>query len=125
MLVKPAANPAFDKEAPESRSNRPALAVYDPILKDFLPAYGRDVGADHGLYWHRMVQSGDVVETDAGAINSGIETEAARLQAAGKADAEAAKADAEKPQPGVTIAKPAPAPEAKKPAAPAAPKVEK
>lgn len=118
MLVKPAANPAFDKTAPESRANPRSLLVYDPALKDYLPAHGRDIGADHDLYWHRRQLQGEVVLVSAEDLNAGAEAEAARMQAAARAEAEKAKA-APDVQPGVTVA---PAPEAKKTAAPAAPK---
>jgi hypothetical protein len=39
-----------------------SLAIFDPTLRDFLPAEGREVGAlsDHGYYWQRRVNDGDV-----------------------------------------------------------------
>lgn len=40
----------------------PGLVVRDPVLRDALPAEGRDV-ADDDLYWVRRIQDGDVTLT--------------------------------------------------------------
>ncbi|KTT24260.1 hypothetical protein SB14R_10470 [Pseudomonas oryzihabitans] len=40
----------------------PGLVVRDPVLRDALPAEGRDV-PDDDLYWVRRVQDGDVTLT--------------------------------------------------------------
>lgn len=120
MLVKPAPNPAFDDKAKVSKANSPCLLVYDPVLRDYLPVYGRDVGEDHWVYWHRLKVNGDVVEVTAADLNSGMEAEAARMRAVAAEDAKAAEAAAAAPQPGVTVQKPvakAPAASEKKPGA--------
>lgn len=81
MFVKPAANAAFDEKAEESKANPRVLAVFDPALQDYLPAYGRDVGTDNGLYWHRRVMQGDATELSAAEGNASLEAEFARQQA--------------------------------------------
>ncbi len=53
MFVKPGPDPRAPKDAPR------LLKVRDPVLKDFLPDEGREVG-DHP-YWHRRLRDGDVV----------------------------------------------------------------
>lgn len=40
----------------------PGLVVRDPVLRDALPAEGRDV-ADDDLYWVRRLQDGDATLT--------------------------------------------------------------
>lgn len=40
----------------------PGLVVRDPVLRDALPAEGRDV-ADDDLYWVRRIQDGDATLT--------------------------------------------------------------
>ncbi|WP_175795965.1 DUF2635 domain-containing protein [Burkholderia anthina] len=41
----------------------PGLKVRDPVLKDYLPAEGREVG-DFDLYYIRRLRDGDVVRVD-------------------------------------------------------------
>lgn len=114
MFVKPAANPAFDEKADESRANPRQLFIFDPALSDYLPSYGRDVGGDNGLYWHRLILNGDAVELSAEEGNAALEAEAGRLKA------EKAKADAEMEAEAKRVLADAAA--SKKPAAPAASK---
>lgn len=81
MFVKPAANPAFDKDAAEGKANSSVLLVYDPALRDYLPAYGRAIGKDNDLYWHRRVLQNEVTVLSDAEGNAALEAEAARQQA--------------------------------------------
>lgn len=81
MFVKPAANPAFDKDVAESKANPSVLQVYDPALRDYLPAHGRAIGKDNDLYWHRRVMHGEVAVLSDAEGNAVLEAEAARQQA--------------------------------------------
>lgn len=87
MFVKPAANPAAKADA----SAFATLQVFDPALKNYLPPEGREVGADHVLYWTRRINDGDVTAlTAADAAKS--------LDAAESARAKAAATEAAKPE---------------------------
>ncbi|HEY2010532.1 MAG TPA: DUF2635 domain-containing protein [Rhizomicrobium sp.] len=51
------------------------LKVRDPVMRDFLPAEGREVD-DHDLYWHRRLRDKDVLLA-APAQPSPVKTDAA------------------------------------------------
>lgn len=92
MFVKPEKNPAYAdiKEGqPGHEPARIALQVFDPALKDFLPAEGRDVGADNELYWHRRVIGKEVAVLSA---DDGAKSIAAAETARARAAADAARA---------------------------------
>lgn len=111
MFVKPKHDASAEKGLQDYK-------VYDPALKNFIPPEGREVGADHSMYWHQLAAVGDVTilskedaEKASKAYDARINAEQ-DARAAALADADAKAKEADKSQ--------AAAPATKQPAAPPA-----
>lgn len=96
MFVKPKTNPTY---APASgceslEPSRVLFRVFDPALKNFIPAEGREIGTDNDLYWHRRAAAGEVevLSAEDGA-KSIAEAERARIAAAAAEAKEKAAAE--------------------------------
>ena len=88
MFVKPKHQPDHPEDAFK------VLKVFDPALSNYLPPEGREVGRDYELYWHRLVNAGDVTVLNEAEAKASLDAAEAKAAAERQALADKAAADA-------------------------------